>query len=270
MVHFSTYHLRPDLMPSMLRQMKRLNIQYLIGYPSAISLLAHNMVERGEQVLLKGIFPSSEPLFPWQEQLMARAFGCRIYNYYGQGEKAVSGTGCGVSLNLHVNQEVCVTECLGPSPGSEYRQIVGTPLFNYAMPLLRYAMNDITLGEAGSCPCGRAHTLLHPVETIDDSYLVAPDGSLISPSLLYLAFPKLEGISGAQVVQEEIGRLVVRVVADERFTAEQALRIVEGVRGIVGTGFTVEIERVQGIPRTANGKARFVVSRFGRQHGMTR
>ena len=111
MMHFSTYHLKPDLMPAMVQQLKRSKIQYLIGYPSAISLLANHMIERGEQHKLNGIFPSSEPLFAWQEQVMARAFGCKVYNYYGQGEKAVSGTGCGASANLHVNMEVCVAEC---------------------------------------------------------------------------------------------------------------------------------------------------------------
>jgi phenylacetate-CoA ligase len=264
MVHFSTYHLKPELMSSMVRQMKKARIQYLIGYPSAISLLAHHIIEHGEEVPLKGVFPSSEPVLKWQQEVIARAFGCRIYNYYGQGEKAVSGTGCGTSLNLHVNMEVCVAECQDARPQSEYKLIVGTPLFNYAMPLLRYALNDLTRGELGTCPCGRAHMLLGPVETIDDSYIVAMDGSLISPSILYLAFPKLQGIVGAQIVQEEIGRLVVKVVAEDSFTPHDVTQILNGVRSIVGKAFSVEVEKVTEIPRTPTGKARFVVSKFGR------
>jgi phenylacetate-CoA ligase len=259
-VHFSTYHLKPEFMPSMVRKLKESRIQFLLGYPSAIGLLARHLVERGDSVPIRAVFPSSEPLYRWQVEAMEKAFGCTVFNYYGQGEKAISGTGCGTSINLHVNMEICVAETLPAPAGGSYRLLVGTPLHNYAMPLLRYELHDLTTVVTEPCACGRQHQRFGPVETVSDNYILAPDGSLLSPSVLYLAFPTLRGLSGAQIVQQDLHTLVIRVIAGDAFTSEESQRLIAGVRRVVGEEFRLEIEKVDDIARTRNGKVRFVVS----------
>lgn len=260
-IHFSTYHLKPQFMPAMVTKLKESGVQFLLGYPSAIALLARHIVDTGDRVPLKAIFPSSEPTFAWQHQAVAAAFGARMFNYYGQGERAISGTGCGYSMDLHINMEMCVAELRDPPAGGSYKHLVGTPLFNYAMPLLRYELNDLTSKVDGPCPCGREHERIGPVETLSDHYLVGLDGALISPSVVYLAFPTLKGLSGAQVAQEDQRTLVVKVIAGEAFTAEESAKLLKGLRSILGDGFDLQIQRVSEIPLSKSGKSRFVVSK---------
>jgi phenylacetate-CoA ligase len=248
-------------MPAMVAKMRQRGVQFLLGYPSAISLLARHIVETGETLPLRAIFPSSEPTFRWQAEVIEKAFGCPMFNYYGQGEKVISGIGCGLSMNLHINQEMCVAELVDPPTPGEYMHLIGTPLFNYAMPLIRYEMKDLTTAVTEPCPCGRQHQRITPVETLSDHYLVAPDGSLISPSIVYLAFPSLKGLSGAQVVQEDLRTVVVNLLAGSAFTEEESRKLLKGLREILGDQFQLELRKVSQLPLSKNGKSRFVVSK---------
>jgi len=261
-IHFSTYHLKPRFMGAMVRKLKESRIHFLLGYPSAIGLLARHVVEMGETLPMKAIFPSSEPIYRWQADAIERAFGSPpLYNYYGQGEKVVSATGCGRSMAMHVNMEMCVAELVDPPSPGPHRYLVGTPLFNYAMPLIRYELNDLTTGVPEPCPCGRAHVRIGPVETLSNHYLVSPDGSWISPSVLYLAFTELRGISGAQVIQQDLRTIEVHIVRGEGFTDQEARKLTGNLRAMLGDQFSVALLPVPEIPQSANGKSRFVVSK---------
>ena len=63
----------------------------------------------------------------------------------------------------------------------------------------------------------------------------------------------------AQIVQESLDTLVVRLVAAPGFTERHAGELLERLRDRVGA-MGIRLERVESIPRSANGKFRAVVS----------
>ncbi|MGB6033963.1 MAG: AMP-binding protein [Bacteroidota bacterium] len=264
-IHFSTRHLKPQFYPFFVEKIRSSHVQFLLGYPSALALLARHIAATGDHVPLRAVFVSSEPLYTWQAEAIRAAFGCPVFNYYGQAEKALTATSCGTSLDLHLNMEISVAEFF-PDKEIEGRvRLLGTPLMNYGMPLLRYELHDITTLRETACPCGREHQRIGPVETHSDDYVIGSDGSFISPSLLYFPFPEARGIVSAQIVQDEVGRLTAKIVTDDRFKPEEGERVRRELAELVGEGTLVEIEIVPDIPRTANGKFRFVVSNVSRE-----
>jgi phenylacetate-CoA ligase len=264
-IHFSTLHLGPITLSAYAHRIRNAGLRFLFGYPSAISLLASYLVGQGDRIPLKGVFLSSEPIYAWQEQAVREAFDCPVFNYYSQSEKVVSAMTCGASSNLHISMENCIAEFTPATDSSSHMLLVGTCLNNFAMPLIRYALHDVSEEVSGTCPCGRAHRMMRPVETQEDAFIVRADGSWMSPALLYTPIHKLTGILESQIVQESLQHLTVRVVSDGSFGSDQRSMLRRDLSSLFRGEVTVSIEDVETIPRTANGKFRFVVSRCSRE-----
>jgi phenylacetate-CoA ligase len=261
-IHFSTYHLNPSFLPAYADRLESEPIGFLLGYPSAIGVLARFLRQNGRTIPMKGIFLSSEPVLPWQESAIRSAFECPVFNYYGQAERVIAAMGCGSSLSMHLSMETALTEFFRPNHLPDPVRLVGTSLTNRVMPLIRYALEDLTTEENVACPCGRAHVRIGPVQTAADSLVVTPSGTMIPPSLFYIPFQGIEQIAQCQVVQEDATTLVACVVPAKGYGPDIEDVVRRRLVAIVGAGMRIEVSVVHDIPRTAHGKSRFVVSRI--------
>jgi phenylacetate-CoA ligase len=131
---------------------------------------------------------------------------------------------------------------------------------NEAMPLVRYTVGDrgsLGAAEGPACPCRRTLPLLAGVEGRVDDVIVTPDGRRIGR--LDPVFKGDMPIREAQIVQDTLDRLVVRIVPAAGYTARTGDEVRARLRDRVGD-MRIEIETLEAIPRTANGKFRAVVS----------
>lgn len=258
-IHLSTYHLNKNNIKFYYNELKKDKVKYLLGYPSVIGLLAKFINDDIQKSIpMKGIFLSSEPIYNWQRKEISKAFQCNIYDYFGQAERVISAISCGMTSNLHLNIELGVTE-LEKFDNKNFN-IIGTSLINYAMPLIRYELNDITNGILYNCPCGRKHPLLKPIGTKMEDIVITPEGNLISASLLTFPFKKAKGIIESQIIQKDKNSLVVKLVTTDLFTRDEKLNLINNISSCVGLKMKIFIERVDEISRTNNGKFRFVIS----------
>ena len=140
-------------------------------------------------------------------------------------------------------------------------KLAGTSLHNFAMPFLRYLTNDISSILPRPCACGRRLPLMADVTTKAEDIVVTKDGRFISPSVLTHPFKPLHSIRLSQIVQEELDRVVVKVVPDERFSEADAERLRAALKQRLGPEMRIEIEVVASISRTTAGKFRWVVSK---------
>lgn len=264
-VHFSTYHLQPDRAGSYLDAIAGSKVTFLRGYPSAIGLLARFAAFERRTLPLKGVFLNSEPILPWQRDAIHAVFSCPIYNYFGQIERIVIGAGCGAGEHLHVSMETGVVEFLASPTFPGRSVVVGTSLLNYAMPLIRYEINDIAEPLEGTCPCGREHRLMSEVEMRAGDFLLTPEGSFLAPTGVAIAFNRSRGVASSQIVQDDPMHLTIRVVPDVGFTSDDAAALIRGLRQWVGERMEIDVETVGEIARTANGKFKFVVSDLARR-----
>ena len=263
-IHFSTYHMTAGHLPGYVDKIRKENIRFIDGYPSTIFILARFLQAGGLTLPMKAVFTGAEPLYPHQRRVIEEVFGPRVFDYYGLTEKVASAGECPSHNGLHVNMEDTIVEIVAGEdrgtghPGGE---IVGTSLVNYTMPLLRYRTGDVSAPRQGRCPCGRELMLIEPVETKVEDIITTGDGRYISASNLTHAFKPIVHIGESQIVQEDVDRIVVRIVAGSDYCAEDENRLIQGLKEKLGAGMSIEIERVDHIPRTATGKFRFSISK---------
>ncbi len=142
-------------------------------------------------------------------------------------------------------------------------EVVLTGLVNYAMPLVRYRVGDTARFAVEPCTCGRGMPVIEEIGgRLDDVVFTRERGSLgrLDPVL-----KGVRNIVESQIEQESLDVLRVRFVPAPGFTAEDLVLLESNLRARVGRGIHLEFECIDRIPRTANGKFRFVISRLERQ-----
>jgi phenylacetate-CoA ligase len=139
-------------------------------------------------------------------------------------------------------------------------RVVATSLHNFGMPLIRYALCDVTSMAARPCRCGRTLALAAGVATKEEDVLVAPDGRLLSPSLLAPVFKDARPVTKSQIVQTRPDEITVRIVRLRVFTPDDERLVERGFQERLGSEVRVRFEYVEDIPTSARGKFRWIVS----------
>ena len=256
-LYLSAYHLRPDFIPHYVEALKRHEVRYILGYPSALATLAHEMVRSGRRLDLAVAIGNAEPLYGWQREVIATAFGCPVRETYGLAELAAAASECAEG-SLHLWPDVGVVE-LASHDAEGPAAMICTGLLNVDMPLIRYAVGDAATpaAVAAPCRCGRTLPLLDSIAGRTDDVLLTRDGRTVGR--LDPVFKHDLPIREAQIVQETLTRIRVRLVPDGTFDAAAARIVKHELRTRLGD-VDVEFEPVNHIPRGPNGKFRAVVS----------
>jgi len=116
----------------------------LIGYTNSIYQLALVMKERNQVFKLKAVITNGEPLYEYQEKIIAEAFECPVVETYGQAE-LVSFASRFPDGKIYESLEMGVTEIIdiGQYEDGEYGRLIATGMLNKAMPFIRYDTNDL-------------------------------------------------------------------------------------------------------------------------------
>lgn len=261
----SGYHLTPENLQECVNELKRRRPEFLEGYPTNMYILASFLKQKGDYIPFKSVFTSSETLYEHQRSLLEERFQCRVFDFYGLTERAASAQECEEHNGYHVNVENTVMEIINSEgeeaePG-ESGEIVGTCLSNYAMPVIRYRTYDLAVAGAGSCPCGRGLPLLQQISGRFNDIITTPDGRWLAPQILIAPFKYIPTIREYRIVQEALDRLVVQIVRQDGYLAQDTQKLLGELQSIIGEGVTISIEFVDNIPWTAGGKRLYVISK---------
>lgn len=262
----SSVHLLPENLPYYADALDRFRPAYLCGYPSCLYVLAEYYRESQRPApRLKAALTSAETLLAHQRCAIEETFTTHVFDQYGQAEMQSFWYEC-TAGRMHAHPLAGVTEILRPDgtaagPG-EMGEVVLTGLVNYAMPLIRYRVGDTARFAAGSCPCGRALPVIEEIGGRLDDFVFTRERGFLGR-----LDPVLKGVRNiieSQFEQESMDVLRVRFVPAPQFTAEDLRILEENLRARVGRSIHLEFECTDRIPRTRNGKFRFVISRLGR------
>jgi phenylacetate-CoA ligase len=236
------------------------------GHPQAIEHLAELLRMHG----LDGWRPAavttaSETLYDFQRRAIQEAWGVPILDSYGLIEHNVFIAQCRAG-SYHVSPEYGVCEILDDEarpvgPGEE-GWIVATGLHNYAQPLLRYNTRDRAVtGDGSRCRCGRTLPVVERIVGRIDDCVYASNGKRYSG--FSFAFFDRPGLRMARLVQEDLRRVTVEVVADADFDGRVGSALVQDLERKVEGTIRFEIKHVDRIEQEEPGKFKFVVSRLG-------
>lgn len=137
-----------------IRQVKAFRPQILIGYPSAIKILAE-LAQRGEvELQVLRVISCGEPLSPNLRAYLEQVFAAPVINIYGASESLALGVETGGPDGMLLFDDLNVIEV-------ENGQMYLTCLYNFAQPLIRYRLSDrLVLKEAADTPFSCAGVLL--------------------------------------------------------------------------------------------------------------
>ena len=260
MLMLSSYHLSDAAAPAYLDALGDFDPVVIQAYPSSIGFLAGWMLSRDLRYgggSLRGIVTSSETLSGERRDEIERAFGCRVFDWYGQFER-VAAIGTCERGRHHLLADYSYVEML-PAGGGLF-ELVGTGFNNHSMPLVRYRCGDLVRpAPAGArCECGRSFPLIDEVVGRMDDAVRLADGRSIGR--LDHIFKGVEGILEAQIRQDRLDAITILLVPAPGYGERTVDRLLGNARERLGERTAIEVRAVDSIPRTKNGKFRGVVS----------
>jgi phenylacetate-coenzyme A ligase PaaK-like adenylate-forming protein len=243
---------------------------FLKAHPLNLYLLA--LVFNGKRdhgISFKGIFSQGADLLPYQRDLIGKVFSCQIFDCYGQMERTVAIPQCPSGM-YHIHLDYGIAELEEPGiplvnqndEDTGIKEIVGTSLYNFSMPLIRYRIGDFVKLKRSpeKCSCGRGFPTIDSVIGGEQDLVVAHDGRQIAG--ISSVFSHTPGIILGQIIQEKINQLLVKIVCATEDT-ENIDRILLGhMKNFMGDDTDIKIEHttIEGIRKDKFGKFKTVVS----------
>ena len=144
-IHFSTFKMDDKVINKYIEILNQFKPEIIRGYPSALLILLMHIKKYNLKVHQpKALHTSSEVISEELIKLSKDFFNCQVYDYYSQGEASIIAYTDVVNKQYYkVLQYFSYVEYLDQGDGTS--SIVGTNLWNYSMPLLRYETEDLTL-----------------------------------------------------------------------------------------------------------------------------
>jgi phenylacetate-CoA ligase len=220
----------PGIDSSFLKEIAKLGIDVMISQPSSISAIMRKLEETSLNLSFKIIITTGEVLTPSTRRKIQDRFGCDVYDSYSTVELGNIAWECPTHTAYHINADSLVLELNDPRQvgrSSIEGEAIGTCLYRYATPLIRYSTGDLVRLRDDECPCGRGLPLLVSVEGRIVEYIVTKNGKLISPSVITSALQSIGGIKQFKVVQHPDYTVEVRVVTADEMDHEQLSSLIE-------------------------------------------
>jgi len=251
--------LQPDNPPSVqVEFLRSLKPDYLLMRPAGLRLLLAHMREHHVTLPpLSAVWTVSENVDDSLRADCLDTFGCRIVSNYSAGETGYIALQCPLGDGYHVMSEVIRVEILDArgracAPG-EIGRVVVTPLYNYAMPLLRYEIGDEA--QVGApCVCGRGLPVLSSIVGRIEDYVILKTGQRRRVDLQHYRISAIREIREFQLAQTGPERIELRLAVSAPLKDEDLTFLNGMLAKSFGTHFAWQIVYLDAIPKTPAGK----------------
>jgi len=265
-LYVSSYHIKDSMMPEFYRLFVRFAPASIQSYPSALTRIAHYILDhqlpRIPSVNL--ILCGSENIYPWQRDLLEKAFGCHVYSWYGHSENVLLAGECEYNSEYHCFSEHGILELIRPDGTviegpDEVGEITGTGFINYAMPFIRYRTGDTASYASGPCTCGRTYRRLKRINGRLQEMFVTADRRYISMTAINTHSDIFDNVKQFQFVQDEPGKIAMKIIRKDSYSDQDSICIIRELKRKMGNEMDILLTFVDDIPLTSRGKHRFLV-----------
>jgi phenylacetate-CoA ligase len=262
----SPHHLCAATVAEYARALRAFQPDVLWVYPTALESLCRLLLGAGLQVSVPRVHASSEVLGPQAWRLARLALGApAIAENYGQAERVAFATAFAPGAYRFLAGYSLVELAPFAAEGENVLyEIVGTSLWNLAMPLVRYRTGDLVRLPAawGESELEEVALGVRPFSGVlgrSGEFLLTPEGARITG---INHFPREVGhVRRMQVIQEQLDEVRLLVLADAGHAPHDAQRLLANVRAKLPPSMRVTIELCEHLEQTALGKTPFVIHR---------
>jgi phenylacetate-CoA ligase len=253
-LYLSSYQINEQTIAHYYRKILSYKPVAIEGYPSSLYSLCYFLRDKHLCLSIPVCFTSSETLFDFQRELIEKVLNTEIYDYYGNTEKAISLAEC-IDHRGYFSQ-------LGYSI-NEFREdcIITTSLINSSFPLIRYKVDDTVSLTSVPTLLNSELCVVDFINGRTDDNILTKNGTKIGR--LDHLFKGVGNIKLAQIVQNEIGKIIINIVPDGIFSEKDRLKLIVHIDeriGLDNIDFTISIVADSQIIYTRRNKFRQVVS----------
>lgn len=255
-IYISSYHLTDETLVDAVDMLKKQKNMVLWAYPSSATLLAEYCLRNKVKLSFDIVATSSEKLYEHQAEVIEKAFGVKVKDLYGQGERIAAFYRC-EEKHYHEIPNYSFVEYVKVK--DDLYNVAGTSLHNKVMPLVRYKMNDLFRIDNNLCKCGALSKNITEILGREDDYITTPKG--VVPGILFAApFQRLNNIKETQIIQRSDLKIEVLVVKNEKFNSNDRKLLEDTVYGII-TRDVCHIIYVTHLEKDKSGKLRFIINK---------
>lgn len=231
---------------------------YLMTFPSNFLAIARHARENGIRLpRVQGLRGVGEVVTPELRDICRVCWGVEIDDAYSTQELGNVAFQCPEQRSYHVQSEAVLVEIIDdaglPCPPGKIGRVVLTPLQNFAMPMIRYAIGDYAeFGEP--CPCGRGLPVLRRILGRTRNMVTLPSGEKRFSMLPGRTFARIPAIVQHQVVQTGLEAIEVRLVARRPLEPAEENAIRDEIVDQLGHPFRIRFSYHDAIPRSPEGK----------------
>jgi len=260
--YYSTFHMNGDFIEHYLADMKKFKPEYLVGFPSTICEIARYGANSGVEFpkgIVKAVFPTAETVTEEVRSTIENYFHTEVYDQYASSEGAPFIFEC-PQRELHLELQSGVFEVLDDNDqDSNYGRLIVTAFTTEGTPLIRYDIGDMIELKEGTCTCGNNNPLVNQILGRIDDYVYSPQIGKINLGNVSNSLKNTYGIALFQVVQNELDKITINMVIDDKLYTDKVERIfLSNWRDRVGQQMQIELKKVEDIPVEKSGKFRMV------------
>ncbi len=263
---YSSFDLSEKYMDNIVIGLNKFKPKYLKGFPSSMYLFAKHIKNRDLKIDFQpeAVFTTAEVLFNSQRELIESLFNCEVFDQYGLNDGGVTAFECGMHKGLHIDMIRSIMEIVdenGNQLGVDKEgKILATSLHNFAIPFIRYDTGDLGIVSDKKCVCGRELPLLKKIIGRNTDVLEFPDNMVVSGAAVVDMFKYFsDKIREYQVVQKKQNEILIRIVKDATYSKNDSELIIKAFQGHVSTNIEINIEFVDRIETTKEGKWKFII-----------
>ena len=183
--------------------------------------------------------------------------GCEIIDAFSTGECGTLIIQCPDAGCYHMQPELTVLEVLNrdgtPCGPGETGLMTATPLYNYAMPLVRYQSEDLATVQ-GACKCGRPAPALSKLHGRTTHQFITADGSYSRPSPDSAKMREFVGFRRWQFAQTQSSAAELRLVDHAGGRPVDVAGAVDYLENLLGGTMQVSVRTVPVLGPSARRK----------------
>jgi phenylacetate-CoA ligase len=271
-IFLNAYRMTPECMRDFIAILNRKMPKLIIAYAEAIFELAKfSERESLELIPQNAVITSASTLYPFMRDTIEKVFGCKVFNRYGSREVGDIACERPGREGLWVAPWGNYVEVVDPGgnrlPDGKAGEILVTCLNNFAMPLIRYRIEDygVLSPPNSSMPPGNGQVLETVIGRIGDTF-VDRNGNLIHGCYFRSLLSFENWISKFQVIQKSPSLILIRIVkADSYFLLTDLEEISRKSKILMGQDCEIAFEFVDDISSAGSDKFRYVISEMAKQ-----
>ena len=264
------YEMSDETLREFVKQIEDYQPVLLDGYAESFNFLSRYLAEHGRlNIQPKGIISSAQSLPDSSRRAIEEAFGCKVFDKYGSREFSGLAYECDAHDGHHVVGEGYIIETLKdgePAAPGEIGEVVVTDLNNLCLPFIRYRIGDLAeaMDPAIPCACGRGLPRIGNIQGRVQSIIIGSKGQYVPGTFFAHVLKDYDhAIRQFQIVQEQRGSIVFKVVKGKRYTDEVLAEVLGVLHKFLGEELVIQVDFVENVDMVRTGKRLATVSRLG-------